>query len=181
MSENAIDNQQIQSLLRKLESLSPKKLDKALKLIGNDQLTSVMDTFAAEGRPKWKDISDFTKKQRAAKGKYPGKILQVTGALLRSWNYALIQDGVAIGTGLSYAKDMNEGMKKGSKGWGHTTVGTHHRSKKGGGETVVSSHDRKVPIPFADVPARKMDVVLQSDIDKHIATLDKKIQEVINS
>lgn len=124
-------------------------MEKALKLIGNDQLTSVLDTFAAEGRPtKWKDLAPLTKRMRAKKGKYPGKILQVTGSYLRSWNYKLIQDGVSIGTGDSRAKLLNEG-------------GTNDRGFQ--------------------VPARKQDVVMPQDERKHIDTINKKIQEVINS
>lgn len=156
MSENAIDNQQIQVLLRKLENLSPKGMEKALKLIGNDQLTSVLDTFAANGRPKrWEGLKPWTRIVRAKKGKwgnwrdpYDGRILQVTGSYIRSWNYKLIQDGVAIGTGDSRAKILNDG-------------GTNDKGFQ--------------------VPARKQDVVMPQDITKHIDTLNKKIQEVINS
>ena len=107
---NPIDDKQIQALLKKLDNLNPKNLESALKVIGNDQLVSVQDTFAAEGRPeKWKDLAPMTKRMRAKKGKYPGKMLQVTGSYLRSWNYKLIQDGVSIGTADSRAKLLNEG------------------------------------------------------------------------
>lgn len=109
MSSEAINDSKVQELLKRLSDL-PKTLEKALKIIGNDQLTSVLDTFAAEGRPqKWSDLAPMTKRMRAKKGKYPGKMLQVTGSYLRSWNYKLIQDGVSIGTGDSRARLLNDG------------------------------------------------------------------------
>lgn len=152
MSSEAINDSQVQDLLKRLSNL-PKTLEKALKLIGNDQLTSVMDTFAANGRPqKWEGLKIMTQVQRFKKGKWgrigdghAGQIMQVTGSYLRSWNYKLIQDGVSIGTGDSRAKLLNDG-------------GTNDRGFK--------------------VPPRKQDVVMPQDITKHIDTLNKIIQEV---
>ena len=125
MSSEVINDSQVQELLKRLSDL-PKTLEKALKLIGNDQLTSVMDTFEKNGQNlpatvtgeviRWDGLHQRTRFERKKMGKwgdvfnpYDGKILRRTGSYLKSWNYELIQDGVSIGTADSRAKLLNDG------------------------------------------------------------------------
>lgn len=50
-----------------------------MRVIAGDLHDEVEENFEKEGRPtKWQDLAESTKKQRAKKGKWPGKILQVS-------------------------------------------------------------------------------------------------------
>lgn len=82
----------------------------ALASIRSLLLASVDENFEAEGRPvKWKDLSEYTIDNRTANGKWPGKILQVSGQLASSVTGILTNDSVIIGSNKSYAKLQNNG------------------------------------------------------------------------
>lgn len=57
-------------------------------LIGQDMVTEIGEQFETQGRhflgSQWKDLSERRKAEREAKGTWPGKILQDTGALKRN-------------------------------------------------------------------------------------------------
>lgn len=83
-------------------------------------------SFVNEGGTKWQDLATFTKKQRAKRNTWPGKILTEYGRLARSLavqNYvrktSVYTKAVKSRTGqrLSYAGIHNEGVPKGAK-WG---------------------------------------------------------------
>jgi phage virion morphogenesis protein len=74
---------------------------------------STEENFKAEGRPKWQDLSEVTKKQRAKKGKYPGQILQVEGKLAASVSTYYDDDSAIIGSNLPYAAIHQLGGKAG--------------------------------------------------------------------
>lgn len=64
---------------------------------------AVEENFAREGRPKWVDLQPATKKARARKNKWPGKILQVSGKLASSVSQRSSQTEAAVGSNLVYA------------------------------------------------------------------------------
>ena len=59
--------------------------------------------FAAQGRPSWVPILESTKAARAKKGKWPGKMLQVSGALASSITTAHTSNTAQVGTNVIYA------------------------------------------------------------------------------
>lgn len=64
---------------------------------------STEENFKEEGRPKWQDLKDSTKKQREKIGKWPGQILQVEGRLAASLTTYYDNESAVIGSNLSYA------------------------------------------------------------------------------
>lgn len=84
-----------------------------------------------DGKP-WADLSDTTKRRRAAGGTWPGQILNVTGALSNSITSSFGSDFAVAGTNLIYASTHQFGAAKGAFG----------------------STSRGAPIPWGDIPAR---------------------------
>lgn len=74
---------------------------------------SAEENFKEEGRPKWQDLAESTKKQRKKKNTYPGLILQVTGQLASSVNTYYDDDSAVIGSNLDYAAIHQLGGKTG--------------------------------------------------------------------
>ena len=76
--EIKIDNKEVN---RKLLDLATRgeNLRPLMKNIAGIFAYSTEENFKEEGRPKWQDLAESTKKQRKKKGTYPGLILQVTG------------------------------------------------------------------------------------------------------
>lgn len=68
-----------------------KNLERPLKLIGIQMQKSTDKTFKAEGRPKWDDLAESTKRQRRKGPRATRKIaiLQDTGQLKRSITYEI--------------------------------------------------------------------------------------------
>lgn len=83
-SDNLVTTQ-ITDRLGKLEALLDNGMASIMQGIAGILEGDVEDAFESEWNPsthqKWVDLDDATKKQRAAIGKYPGKILQVRGEL----------------------------------------------------------------------------------------------------
>ncbi len=96
--EIKIDNKEIEKHLLKLADKT-KSLRPLMKNIAGIFSYSTEENFKEEGRPKWKDLAEITKKKREKKGKWPGPILQVEGQLASSVStyYA------TIGSNLPYA------------------------------------------------------------------------------
>ena len=110
---NPIDDKQIQALLKKLDNLNPKNLESALKVIGNDQLVSVQDTFAAEGRPKISpepapSVAKSSKKER-------GHLSETKQFDDKKINKIIADDYKAAKVKIS--KDEVERIKNTLKGW----------------------------------------------------------------
>jgi len=76
--------------------------------------------FEAEGRPKWPDLAESTKKARARRGKWPGQILQVSGHLATSVQEFFSPTRAGAGTNKIYAAIQNFGG----------TIIQHPRSQK---------------------------------------------------
>jgi phage virion morphogenesis protein len=74
-----------------------------MQRVANVMLDAVEQNFAEEGRPKWADLAPSTKRQRAAKGRWPGFILQQTGRLASSVTTDSGNGYAAVGTNVEYA------------------------------------------------------------------------------
>jgi phage virion morphogenesis protein len=84
--------------LKECDDLTP--LMRALSGIMAD---STEENFEHEGRPRWTPLRPRTIKARAAKGNWPGKILQVRGRLAASIITDHDRHSARIGTNLAYA------------------------------------------------------------------------------
>lgn len=73
------------------------------KAISVALLSATEDNFAAEGRPAWPMLAASTMKARARKGKWPGKMLQVTGQLAASVGTEATGTYAMVGAGKVYA------------------------------------------------------------------------------
>ena len=100
--EIKIDNQEINQRLLELAHKS-ENLRPLMKNIAGILAYSTEENFANEGRPKWVDLAESTKKQRKKTGHYPGQILQVTGQLASSISTRYDEDSAVIGSNLDYA------------------------------------------------------------------------------
>ena len=100
--EIRIDNQEVNQRLLELahrgENLRP-----LMKNVAGILAYSTEENFANEGRPKWVDLAESTKKKRQKTGHYPGQILQVTGQLASSISTHYDEDSAIIGSNLDYA------------------------------------------------------------------------------
>ena len=113
--EIKIDDKEIQQYLQKIiakaENLSP-----LMKNIAGIMMDSVEENFQKEGRPeKWKELSPVTIKQRAKKGYYPGKILQMRGELSASITSKYDDISAVVGTNKVYAAIQQFGGNAGRK------------------------------------------------------------------
>lgn len=100
--EIKLDNKEIQGKLlevaKRTESLRP-----LMKNIAGIFAYSAEENFKDGGRPKWKDLSEITKKQREKQHKWPGPILQVNGQLAASVSTFYDDNSAVIGSNLPYA------------------------------------------------------------------------------
>lgn len=82
------------------------------KKVGVYMLGSINRTFQAQGRPKWKGLAKSTMRGRERIGKWPGRMLQVTGRLKGSIVYRASRNDVEVGTSVPYAVHLHFGTKK---------------------------------------------------------------------
>ena len=112
--EIKIDNQKVNQRLLELaqrgENLRP-----LMKNIAGIFTYSTEENIKNEGRPKWVDLAESTKKQRKKTGHYPGQILQVTGQLASSISTYYDDDSAVIGSNLDYAAIHQLGGKAGRR------------------------------------------------------------------
>lgn len=112
MIEITIDNRQVldalHELARRADDLSP-----AMREIAGVMADAVEENFEQEGRPKWPDLADSTKAQRAKKEHWPGSVLQVTGQLAASIQRESGRDHAVVGTNKVYAAIHQFGGKAG--------------------------------------------------------------------
>ncbi len=110
------DNESNRLLKESIEIINKKiDLDKIYRGIGEVLQTAMEDQFDKEGKyltnSKWPGLALSTIKQRNKSGKWPGSILQVTGALRRSFTYNIVGNNLVFGTNLEYAKYLHHGTK----------------------------------------------------------------------
>ena len=115
--EIKIDNKEVNKKLLDLATRG-ENLRPLMKNIAGIFAYSTEENFKVEGRPKWQDLAESTKKQRKKKGTYPGLILQVTGQLASLVNTYYDDDSAVIGSNLDYAAIHQLG---GQAGKGHKT------------------------------------------------------------
>lgn len=113
--EIKVDNKEI---LKALKTLSEKtqNLRPVMRNIAGIMMDSVEENFAQQGRPKWKDLSEVTKKLRRKEGKWPGMILQKSqGGLVDSISSDYGDDYAIVGTNKKYAAIHQFGGDAGRK------------------------------------------------------------------
>ena len=112
--EIKIDNQEVNQRLLELaqrgENLRP-----LMKNIAGIFAYSTEENFKNEGKPKWVDLAESTKKKRQKTGHYLGQILQVTGQLASSISTLYDEDSAVIGSNLDYAAIHQLGGQAGRK------------------------------------------------------------------
>lgn len=87
-------------------------LKPALRIARRILLNAINDNFESEGvasGEKWDEWSDGYYKVREKLGKADGKILQLSGDLVRSINSRITNDSLIIGTAKEYAAAQNFG------------------------------------------------------------------------
>lgn len=88
--------------------------NKLMAGIAAELLSHTEDIFAAEGQPKWEELAASTIMQRARKGTWPGKILQVsTAGLAASIQTAHTDTTATIGSNKVYAAIQHLGGEAG--------------------------------------------------------------------
>ncbi len=110
--EIKIDNQEVNKRLLDLATRG-ENLRPLMKNIAGIFAYSTEENFKEEGRPKWTDLAESTKKQRKKTGHYPGQILQVTGQLASSISTYYDDNSAIIGSNLDYAAIHQLGGKTG--------------------------------------------------------------------
>ena len=132
----------------------------ALQTIGAIGRESVRTNFMESGRPvKWQPS------KRSADQSIPGRsgsILRDTNRLMNSITSSVQQDSVIIGTNVEYAAVHQYGAKKFSFGTFAVRVRSHERVSRKGNRYEISSHERRVQLPWGDIPARPF-MLLQAD------------------
>lgn len=104
----------IQRLLADLKAKT-NNLRPALVGIAGIMKDSTGENFDREGRPRWPDLADKTKEARKRKGKWPGKILQVSGQLALSISERVTSDSAIVGTNKRYAAIHQFGGRAGRR------------------------------------------------------------------
>ena len=75
-----------------------------MKTVSALMLTSVLENFRDQGRPRWVDLAESTKKQRAKEGHWPGNILDIhAGGLKSSIQAESDNNSAVVGSNKVYA------------------------------------------------------------------------------
>jgi phage virion morphogenesis protein len=114
MIQVVVNSDRLTELLKALERKSG-NLRPALVGVAAVMMDSTESNFEQEGRPRWQDLKDSTKKARARKGKYPGKMLQVTSGLSSSVSEKVTATSAIVGTNKAYAAIHQFGGMAGRK------------------------------------------------------------------
>jgi len=164
-----IDTSQINSLLRRIASRID-DLTPIMRNIGESIRTSVEDNFEAEGRPvKW---------QQSARVRFEGgKTLTDTARLRNSISVKADKKSVAVGTNVKYAGTHQFGARRGEFGTITASVKAHTR-KRGGKTIAVRAHQRRVQLPFGNIPKRPFLMVHDEDRREISRMLNDYIQRL---
>ncbi len=111
MFEIKVDDRGVAQVLRKLvkkaEDLSP-----VMSTIAGIMADAVEENFEKEG-PGWSKLAASTVRQRARKGHWPGKMLQVSGQLAASISKKWDSRSARVGTNKAYGAIQHLGGKAG--------------------------------------------------------------------
>ncbi len=112
MIDIKVDDKDVVELLKRLEQ-KMRNMTPVMRVIAGIMHDAVEENFAKEGRPKWKPLAPSTIRQRAKKGHWPGKILQVSGQLASSITQKATSTSAIVGTNKKYAALHQFGGKAG--------------------------------------------------------------------
>ena len=164
-----IDDKQVKEMIRRIQK-NLGDLTPVMKIIGSTVRTSIIRNFEKSGRPtKWKKHSKQTEDRRG-KG---AKILMAqgfAGGLAASINYRAHKKSVKVGTNKIYGAVHQFAAKKGSFGSIVANIKAHLR--KG---VKVKAHERKMKLPWGDIPARPFLMIQDEDWTEIRAALNDYI------
>ena len=93
--------------------LGPKQRQQMLFVVGQDMVEEIGQQFDTQGvhflGRRWQDLSERRKSERAAKGTWPGLILQDTGNLKRSRNNIATDSVATVRLTANYASTHEQG------------------------------------------------------------------------
>jgi phage gpG-like protein len=165
-----INDRRVRRLLTKIAARI-RNTKPVMGVIGEIVQASIQRNFEVGGRPeKWKSLSRHTIARRAARNKWPGQILVVSGRL-KAIVTQVFSDQVKISANQPQAAVMHFGAKKGSFGTVTARVAAHVRRLKSGKEVTVSAHTRMQKMPWGDIPSRKFMLVQEEDWKEMSAAL----------
>ena len=169
-----VDDEQVKRMLgdiaRRGSDLKP-----ALSAVGALIKESIRTNFAQGGRPSpWKKIKNRQ-----------GQPLRDTGRLMNSITRQVTGSEVRVGTNVIYAAVHHFGAKRGSFGTKMATVKQHSRTMhmvfgrrlKTPKSVTVGTHQRKMALPWGDIPARPFMMVQDDDLIDIIDILTRYLTE----
>ena len=136
----------------------------AMRIVHEIAQTAIIKNFE-QGGPGWKALSATTIAARKKIGKWPGRILvrNPHGGLMGSIFYTEGKDRLTITANKEYAAVQQFGASKGEFGTRAVRVSEHTRKAKSGKTATVKAHDRKMAMPWGDIPARPFMVIREAD------------------
>lgn len=166
-----IDDTEVQALLAQLADRISNR-QPVMKAIGAIIRESVRTNFHEGGRPvKWKPS------KRGNADKVPGRTagtLRDTGRLMNSITLIADNNRVVVGTNVEYAAVHQFGAKKFSFGTVAAQVKGHVRVWRGK-NVQVKPHQRRMKLPWGDIPARPFMLVQDEDLLDIKEVLEKYI------
>lgn len=186
-----VDNKDVVELLARINRRIT-DMREVMSEIGLEVVRGVSANFEAEGRysvvgeyiggdNKWQPLSKTTEKIKEQRGKNPPyKILQDDGNLVKSIHAENVTaNSVMVGTNLVYAPMHQFGAQKGEYGSVVIQIDEHQRKSKKGKEYKVDPHQRRVPNPMFNIPARPFLTVHPDNIETIAGMLTLHILEDI--
>lgn len=169
-----VDDTQVRQMLgdiaRRGSDLKP-----ALSAVGSLIKESIRTNFAQGGRPApWKAIKNRD-----------GQPLRDTGRLMNSIARKVTASEVRVGTNVIYAAVHHFGAKRGSFGTKMATVKQHSRTMqiifgrrlKTPKTITVGTHQRRMALPWGDIPARPFMMVQDNDLINIRAIISRYLVE----
>lgn len=186
-----VDDRQVLELLARMDRRLT-DMREVMSDIGLEIVRGVADNFEAEGRysivgeyiggdNKWQPLSKTTERIKEKRGKSPPyKILQDDGHLAKSIHTENVtENSVSVGTNMPYAPMHQFGAQKGEYGSVVIQIDTHKRMSKKGNKYDVATHQRRVPNPMFNIPARPFLTVHPDNIETIAGMLTLHILEDI--
>jgi phage virion morphogenesis protein len=103
MTNTTINDAEVFQLIKQLQARGD-DMSPVMKTISVLMNKSVEENFEREGRPRWPALKPATITARAKKGKWPGKMLQVSGLTAASWTRSSNRTQAIVGSNYKIAK-----------------------------------------------------------------------------